>query len=190
MPKEEPEQIDLLSFVEKRIDIVKKAAVNRAINYHITGDKNRIVNLPGQVLAKIITGLVKNAVENTPDQGTIKVSVKADGERTVLTIKDYGVGIQEEYHQRIFEGFFPTQKMTAYSTGKPYEFNAGGRGADLLRMKIFSERFNFTIGLESTRCVYLKDDMYTCPGQIRLCEKCNDVDDCDISGSTELILVF
>ncbi len=190
MPKEEPEQIDLLSFVEKRIDIVKKSAVNRDINYLITGDKNRIVNLPGQVLVKIITGLVKNAVENTPDQGTIKISIKANGEKTVLTIKDYGIGIQDEFQQRIFEGFFPTQKTTAYSTGKPYDFNAGGRGADLLRMKIFSERFNFTIGLESTRCVFLKDDIYTCPGQIRLCEKCSDVEDCSISGGSELTIVF
>ena len=188
--KERPDNIVLHTFTETIIESVKKDAAHRDLTFSLEGDVTRTVDLPEKVLEKIITGLVKNAVENTPDEGTIDIVIKADGVKTILTIRDYGVGIQEEFHQRIFEGFFPTQKMTAYSTGKPYDFNAGGRGADLLRMKIFSERYHFSINLESTRCHYLQDETYICPGQINRCEKCNGIADCQNSGGTILSVGF
>ena len=34
----------------------------------------------------------------------------------------------------ISEGFFTTQDTMAYSSKKPFDFNAGGKGADLLRI--------------------------------------------------------
>ncbi len=62
-----------------------------------------------------------------------------------LVVKDYGIGIIVDHQRRIFEGFFTTQETAVYSSKKPFDFNAGGRGADLLRMKIFSERYRFSI---------------------------------------------
>ncbi len=189
-PQEESGSIDLYTFVSGIIGHIRNVSSHRNLSFLLQGDENRVVNIPEKVLRKITTGLLKNAVENTPDGGLIVVTVKGENDRTVLTVEDFGVGIQEAFHQRIFEGFFPTQNMTTYSTGKPYDFNAGGRGADLLRMKIFSERYNFTINLESSRCIYLQDESYSCPGQISSCKKCSDTDVCKNSGGTILLIVF
>ena len=87
-------------------------------------------------MRKIVDGLIKNAIENTPDGGTVDIRISGRGDKTVLMVSDSGVGISKEYQRRIFGGFFPNQEMALYSTGKPFDFNAGGKGIDLLRMKI------------------------------------------------------
>ena len=148
------------------------------------------VCLPPDILRKIVEGLVKNAVENTPDEGRIEVRVQQRGEGTELSVKDYGVGIVEEAQQRIFEGFFSTQDTISYSSKRPFDFNAGGRGADLLRMKIFSERYKFRIEMESTRCKFIPDENDVCPGRISECRFCNTREDCLESGGTVFRIFF
>ncbi|MCK5165269.1 MAG: histidine kinase, partial [Desulfobacula sp.] len=71
----------------------------------------------------------------------------------------------------IFEGFFSTQETMNYSSKRPFDFNAGGKGADLLRMKIFSERYNFKISMTSKRCRNIPANKDTCPGSIQDCKK-------------------
>ena len=103
--------------------------------------------MPVDVLRKVVDGLIRNAVEATPDEGKIEVVVQKRGGGTELVVTDCGIGITEENQSRIFEGFFTTQETMSYSSKRPFDFNAGGKGADLLRMKIFAERYGFRIGM-------------------------------------------
>jgi hypothetical protein len=77
-----------------------------------------------------------------------------------------------------------------YSSKRPFDFNAGGKGADLLRMKIFSERYNFEINMESTRCPHIPEEKDVCPGDIRECGFCRWKEDCYESGGTTFTLFF
>ena len=77
-----------------------------------------------------------------------------------------------------------------YVSGKPFEFNAGGRGADLLRMKIFSERYNFKLTMTSERCKFISGGENTCPGRISKCGFCKSPDDCYQSGGTTFQVIF
>jgi hypothetical protein len=142
------------------------------------------------VLEKVIDGLVKNAVENTPDGGKIEVIVRKKGQGVLLVIHDYGVGITEEHKRRIFEAFFTTQDTMAYSSKKPFDFNAGGKGADLLRLKIFSERYNFKMEMDSSRCGHIPQASDICPGRISECTYCTQPQDCYRSGGTTFSLYF
>jgi light-regulated signal transduction histidine kinase (bacteriophytochrome) len=146
--------------------------------------------IPKDVLQKVFDGLLKNAVENTPDEGRIDIGVKKNGTGMELIIRDYGVGISEEPQKRIFEGFFDTREIMAYSSGRPFDFDAGGRGADLLRMKIFSERYNFKLDMDSSRCPSLCDVSDRCPGRISVCPDCKERQDCYDSGGTTFTVSF
>jgi signal transduction histidine kinase len=98
-------------------------------------------------------------------------------------VHDFGVGIEAEDQKRIFEGFFSVQKTADYSTKTPYDFNAGGKGVDLLRIKLFADRLGFSIHMESRRCRFLHDNPgETCPGNIYQCRFCNKTSDCLNSG--------
>jgi hypothetical protein len=77
-----------------------------------------------------------------------------------------------------------------YSSKKPFDFNAGGKGSDLLRIKIFAERYGFEIEMSSNRCPLLLIDGFTCPGRISACSRCNTGDGCHQSVATSFSLYF
>jgi PAS domain S-box-containing protein len=147
--------------------------------------------MPPDVLNKIMEGLVKNAIENTPDQGRIDISAHSRDKGILFRVHDFGVGIETDDQKRIFEGFFTTQETLLYSTKTPFDFNAGGKGADLLRMKLFSDRLGFTIKIDSKRCCYLVENRSeTCPGDILKCQFCTCQEDCITSGHTLFSVFF
>lgn len=178
-----PEVIELGSRVRERLDHLAPSFADRKIEITTFLEPGVSVFLPPEVLSKVIDGLIRNAVENTPDEGRIEVEVRQKGDGSLLLVRDYGTGITEEARKRIFEGFFHTQDTMAYSTKKPFAFGAGGKGADLLRMKIFSDRYGFQIDMASERCRFIPKETDSCPGQISRCRFCDNEDDCPASGT-------
>jgi signal transduction histidine kinase len=146
-------------------------------------DSGEIVANP-DALTKVLEGVLRNAIENTPDEGRVEVTTRLDDTRLLIEVRDYGTGITPENQKLIFTGFFHTQDTDHYSTKTPYAFNAGGSGADLLRAKVFSERYGFTIGFESTRCAFIPADIDECSGRISRCSFIDDVSGCRASGTT------
>lgn len=185
-----PEEIALKDFIEKRIEALRPAFSHRELE--ITGnlDPSPATYIPSEPLQKVIDGLLKNAVENTPDQGRIEILLRREGQGSLFLVRDYGVGIRKEAQKRIFDGFFTTQDTLDYSTKSPFDFNAGGKGADLLRMKIFSERYGFRIDMRSTRCSHIPAEKDACPGRISECSFCSGPGDCYASGGSVFSILF
>jgi PAS domain S-box-containing protein len=190
-PKEStPVKLSLDEVVKERLQVLRPSFSHRQVEILTTIDPVPYCFIPQDVLHKVIDGLIKNAVENTPDEGRIEIAVQPKGEGASLIVHDYGVGIPEEAQKRIFEGFFHTQDTMAYSSKRPFDFNAGGKGADLLRMKIFSERYHFQIDMASVRCKHLPKDTDVCPGRISQCPFCSGTESCHQSGGTRFTLYF
>ena len=184
------EKIQLEPFVLERLEFLKPFFVHRQVNIITRLSETAPISIPLEPLRKVFDGLIKNAIENTPDEGKLEVVVRGHEEGTLLEVRDFGVGITKENKTRIFEGFFATQETMDYSSKRPFDFNAGGKGADLLRMKIFSERYDFKIGLESYRCRFIPKDSDTCPGAISKCPHCKDGSGCHQSVATIFSVYF
>ncbi len=190
-PKEiVPETIKLDEYVKQRLENLEPSFSHRQVEIRSRLKPTPPAYLPREVLQKVIDGLVRNAVENTPDLGKMEILVQKKGIGSEFVLRDYGVGITEEHQSRIFEGFFTTRETMDYSTKRPFDFMAGGRGADLLRMKIFSERYNFRIEMRSSRCRFIPQTSDICPGRISECDFCKTEEDCDQSGGTTFTLYF
>ena len=139
----------------------------------------------------MLTGLIRNAIENTPDKGKINLAVKLKESGIEFCVHDFGVGIIKDDQKRIFEGFFNTQETLLYSTKTPFAFNAGGKGADLLRTKIFSDRLGYTLKMKSQRCNFLLENSdIECPGDIEKCDFCHGQQDCLNSGGSVFTIFF
>ncbi|HKI49636.1 MAG TPA: GAF domain-containing protein [Desulfobacteria bacterium] len=191
LPKQDdPENIFLDRFVSDIIESIKMKSGHRNMEIITHHEPVPPIFLPVKVLEKIVGGLIKNAIENTPDGGKIEVNVQTIGESVELVVRDFGVGIMGDDQRRIFEGFWMTQDTMDYSSKREFDFNAGGKGADLLRMKIFSERYHFKIDMISTRCGWLKNEKTICPGEIGTCRHCETKDDCYRSGGSIFTVVF
>jgi PAS domain S-box-containing protein len=185
-----PQQIQLDHFVDEELKVLQPHFAHRRCRLITRLKPNTSVWIPPEVLAKIVEGLIRNAIENTPDGSRIEVSVRKGKEGPEFEVKDFGVGITAEKQRLIFENYFSPSETMHYSTRKCYDFNAGGRGFDLLRMKIFSERYDFKIRMISNRCKYIPLDEDLCPGKIDDCEHCRAEKDCLESGGTTVIIQF
>ena len=193
----EIQDIILSDFVKKRVAAIKPEMKHRNIELIVHIEPSPIksnslndtllntasiktfsaIKIPAEPLRKTVDGLIKNAVENTPDGGTIEILVNQKNKGVEFIVKDHGIGLTHEVQKRIFEGFFSTQDTMDYSSKRPFDFNAGGKGADLLRMKIFSEKYNFKISMTSKRCRRIPENMDRCPGSIKECKQ-NSTPEC------------
>ena len=190
-PKEiKVSEFSLERFVEWRLETLRPKFSHRELEIITHFEHVPNICVPEDVLEKVVDGLIRNAIEATPDEGRIEITVHRKGDGGELIVHDYGVGITEDNQKRLFEGFFTTHDTMAYSTKRPFDFYAGGKGADLLRMKIFAERFSFEVDMESSRCGFIPKDSDLCPGRISQCSFCKAREDCLKSGETTFKVYF
>ena len=105
-------------------------------------------------------------------------------------VEDNGTGISDENLRLIFENYFTAYDTMQYSTRQPYDFKAGGKGFDLLRMKIFSERYNFKIKMTSQLCQLVDAKGNECPGNLADCTPDSADHECHNSGGTTVTVQF
>ncbi len=185
-----PELIPLDQFVAETIKALEPRFAHRKCRVKTRISAVPAIWIPADVLAKIVEGLVRNAIENTPDSGEIILSVRNGQIGPELEIRDTGVGISEENQRLIFENYFTTYDTMQYSSRQPYDFGAGGKGFDLLRMRIFSERYHFQLKLNSQRCSLLSRNSDICSGKIEDCVHSRQPQDCRDSGGTTVTVQF
>jgi two-component system sensor histidine kinase GlrK len=60
----------------------------------------------------ILDNLISNAINHSPNGGTVSVSLKSDGESAILDFKDEGPGIDMSERDSIFEPFYQGKSMS------------------------------------------------------------------------------
>jgi len=184
------QSINLFPFVLDMLERVKQLSSHRNIRFQAEGKNDLFVFIDPFILQNVVGGLLRNAVENTPDEGTIRLVVEQKHGKIILHITDYGIGITEENQAYIFDGLFHTKETELYASKKPYDFGAGGKGLDLLRMKVYGQRFGFDLSITSKRCVHIPTDQDQCPGDISRCPHVGSAKECAASGGTTFTVVF
>ena len=184
------QSINLFPFVLDVLERVKQLSRHRDIRFRVEGKNDLFVLMDPIILQNVVEGLLRNAVENTPDGGMIRLGVEQEHGKVALHIKDYGVGITEENQAYIFDGLFHTKETELYASKKPYDFGDGGKGLGLLRMKVYGQRFGFDLSMTSKRCVYIPKDQDQCPGDISRCPHVRNAEGCAASGGTTFTIAF
>jgi PAS domain S-box-containing protein len=187
---EEFQSINLFPFVLDVLERVKQLSSHRNIRFQVEGKNDLFVFIDPLILQNVVEGLLRNAIENTPDGGLIQLVVDQEHSKVVLHIRDYGVGITKENQAYVFDGLFHTRETELYASKKPYDFGAGGKGLDLLRMKVYGKRFGFNLSMTSRRCVHIPTDQDECPGAISKCPRVENAKECASSGGTTFTVAF
>jgi signal transduction histidine kinase len=182
--------IPLFEFIDERIKEARANAHHRDLRIYLEGESNLSVIMEPTILEDLISGLIKNAIENTPDEGAIFIKIETSDQKLLIRVQDTGIGITEENKAQVFNGLFHTQETDLYGSRRPYDFYAGGKGLDLLLAKIYGQRFGFDILLESTRCAHIPADKDICPGQISQCPHCQNLLDCQSAGGSTFVVVM
>ncbi len=83
-----------------------------------------------------------------------------------------------------------TQETERYATRKPFDFNAGGKGLELMYLKILSEGGAFDISFKSHRCYFLNTQLDQCRGNLSSCPYESELEGCKKSGGTIFSVLF
>ncbi|MEN6615282.1 MAG: GAF domain-containing sensor histidine kinase [Syntrophorhabdus sp.] len=180
----------LYTIAERAIADAQMKSPHRDIDFALTGDPDTIVFMDAVILRDMLGGLIKNAIENTPDGSLVELSIERDAHNVTVRVIDHGIGITDRNKEHVFDGFFHTQDTDLYGSRRAYDFGAGGKGLDLFQIKVYSKRFGFDISMTSSRCIYLPTDSDICPGNISMCPHISEKRSCIDSGTTTFCLTF
>ena len=189
---EEPE-IERIHLKDVLHNVLRNELTSKQRDYPkilLTIDDGLFIYMDRNVLKKVLTGLLKNAVEHTPDGGLIEIKARSDGDEIQVIFQDYGVGISSQNQKSIFSGFYHTRDTNYYTSKKPYDFGAGGMGLDLLRIRIFAKMYGFSLNFYSERCKFIPEDTDQCEGRISGCIHIKELSECLDSGGSKFELIF
>ena len=133
MPAQQNETLNVVDIVNLTLDLFNEEFIE------FNADSEEIITkIDRTQLIRIITNLVKNAIQAIPEEQenkAIKVSVKKESNNAIISVKDNGKGIQLQDYDRIFEPKFTTK--------------SSGMGLGLAIIKNIIENYNGTITFES-----------------------------------------
>jgi len=104
----------------------------RNIKFNIKGVSSKEQMIMGDPirLNQAFGNLILNAIKFTPDGGKVNITLRDNGDYSIITIEDSGIGISKTNQLRLFNRFNYLGDVSHYSTGKS-EFKAGGPGLGL-----------------------------------------------------------
>ena len=107
MPAQQNETLNVVEVVELALDIFNEDYI-----VFESMEEEIISKMDRTQLIRVITNLVKNAIQSIPLEQKFKsilVTVKRNGNNVLILVKDNGVGIEEHNIDRIFEPKFTTK---------------------------------------------------------------------------------
>ncbi len=134
----------------KQIKISEEAAPN-AISVTISGDRHR--------LTQVFSNLLTNALKFTPEGGRIETRIEQSGDRLNVSVKDSGIGINEEFLPLVFERF--RQDLSA-------PMRNGGLGLGLAIVRQLVEMHGGSVSVRSEGANKGSEFTVTLPAQHRV----------------------
>ena len=136
-----PENISLSTVVNRSLQLFRTIAEHKEIRLSIVMENNYDVFADKNMIMTVFRNVISNAIKFTPRGGVIDIKVTKEDENYKISIKDSGVGFDQETGNKIFDtrNFYTT-------TGTN---NEAGSGLGLLLCKEFIELNRGKIWAES-----------------------------------------
>lgn len=135
------EYFDLYALGQQVVKSLDYTAKQKGIALELVGEK---VELNGNklMIEELLYNLCDNGIKYNKDHGKVIIRIGAIEEMVKIEVEDWGIGIEKQYQDRIFERFYRIDKSRSKQTG--------GTGLGLSIVKHIVEYHNGEIQIEST----------------------------------------
>jgi two-component system OmpR family sensor kinase len=99
--------VDLRELAQHAVQDTRAVAPQRELRLTTNGAV-RVLADPEQ-LRQVLANLTRNAVIHTPAETAIEISVRREGDRAVLEVRDHGPGLPADAGDRVFDRFWRTE---------------------------------------------------------------------------------
>ncbi|SFW48981.1 His Kinase A (phospho-acceptor) domain-containing protein [Cellulophaga fucicola] len=106
MPAQQNETLNVVKIVKLAVDIFNESYI-----HFIAEEEHIVAKLDRTQLVRVVTNLVKNAMQAVPEveNPRVLVTVASDGDFVKISVADNGVGIADEFKDKVFEPKFTTK---------------------------------------------------------------------------------
>lgn len=139
--KREVKAQDIVPIIVTSMDTVLPFAVQRDVEVVGHWDAEIVMDADSDEMEIILNNLLSNAVKYNNPGGKVYIDANIKGDSVVITVKDTGIGIEEEDIARLFEEFMRVKS--------PQTKNISGSGLGLSIVKRIVKLYNGTISVES-----------------------------------------
>ncbi|MFE8071975.1 CHASE2 domain-containing protein [Marinobacteraceae bacterium S3BR75-40.1] len=98
-------ECELLDIVENALDSVRDMALAKQIEISLSGEEDLWLNGNAELLERAVTNLLTNAIQYSPADSKVQVSVQGQHRYAVVSVQDQGPGVPPEDQQQLFERF-------------------------------------------------------------------------------------
>jgi signal transduction histidine kinase len=111
------EEVDVDELVAETIQDGSLELEARGAQIHVSGQPgSKVVGNP-ELLRRAVENVLRNAIQHSPENGTIDVALALRQRTASIAIRDYGPVIPEEFLERIFDSFFRTEEARDSDSG-------------------------------------------------------------------------
>jgi len=109
--------------------------------YYVDVEEGLMINGSEQHIKQMVAIFIDNALKYSGENGTIKVSLKHQGDKKIFSVYNTGKGIRDEEADKIFERFYRSDASRNRATG--------GYGLGLAIAKSIIDKHKFKINVEN-----------------------------------------
>ncbi len=132
-------RIDLARLVRLAASHFEVAASEKQVRFTLDVPEELPAQLDSEKCGRVLLNLLSNAFKFTPEGGAISLSLRVEGERAVMEVRDNGPGVPADMHDAVFERFRQVEGGT--------ERRYGGTGLGLAIVKEFAELHGGSVGI-------------------------------------------
>jgi len=114
----EQERVDLNQVCSRVVDAARAAADAKSLAVRLHTDQAALpVNGDAERLRQVLGNLLDNALKFTPAGGSIDVTAWRDGTRARISVRDTGIGLQDEALRHVFDRFWQADGSATRESG-------------------------------------------------------------------------
>lgn len=133
----------IVKLVTETIEDIKASDQSHHINFELKHDSDIEVYADKDRITQVLNNLLTNAIKYSPAAKDVDVEVLIDGNCAVISVQDYGIGMDQSELEKIFERF--------YRVSGEDEVTFPGFGIGLFIVKDIMERHKGKIWVESEK---------------------------------------
>lgn len=110
------EQVNLYKAAQNCIQMMSMQAQKQDVRLRLTGE-HCVVTANRNLIDELLYNLCSNAIRYNNKGGSVTITVRHEGIKVLLSVKDTGIGIPKEHQERIFERFYRVDKSRSKLSG-------------------------------------------------------------------------
>lgn len=134
-------EFDIKTAITNTVEALKP--ISHAKNVTVITELEEGLFIEGSIdrFRQMMVNLIENSVKYSDEGGRIWVKAAKDGDKITVSVRDEGIGIAPEHHERLFERFYRVDKSRSKK--------AGGTGLGLSIVKHIAVLFGASLKVES-----------------------------------------